>query len=92
MYTLMSMAIQYTIRNIPPEVDNALKRKARLTKKSFNQVVVDELQSSVLKSGYTTDFEWFFGSMQADEAFDAAIAELSKPDTDFGNDPNHTRY
>lgn len=86
------MAIQYTIRNIPPEVDRALKRKAKLTRKSLNQVVVDELSTSVAKAREATSFDWLFGSMGPDAEFDKAIADLSKVDKDFWDDPAHTGH
>ncbi len=41
--------IQYTIRNIPPEVDRTLRARARKTGKSFNQVIVDTLHADVKK-------------------------------------------
>jgi hypothetical protein len=36
-------ARQYTIRNIPPGVDVVLRKRARDTGKSFNQVALDAL-------------------------------------------------
>lgn len=78
------MAIQYTIRNIPPEVDRALKRKAKLTRKSFNQTVVDELSKNAQKSS-GSNFDFLFNSISSKdaEAFDKAIADLNKPDPKF---------
>jgi hypothetical protein len=78
------MAIQYTIRNIPPEVDKALKQRAKMTRKSFNQTVVDELSKGLVKSKKGR-FDFLAGTMSAKEAaeFDAAIADLRKPDPKF---------
>jgi hypothetical protein len=36
-------ALQYTIRNIPPEVDRVLRRSAKDTSKTFNQVALEAL-------------------------------------------------
>jgi len=78
------MAIQYTIRNIPPEVDKALKQRAKITRKSFNQTVVDELSRGIGKPSKGR-FAWLGGTMDAKEAaaFDAAIADLNRPDPKF---------
>jgi hypothetical protein len=35
--------MQYTIRNIPPELDRALKARAQQTGKSVNQLVLETL-------------------------------------------------
>lgn len=40
---MKSNARQYTIRNVPPEVDRVLRRRAKETAKSFNQVALDAL-------------------------------------------------
>ncbi len=36
--------MQYTIRNIPPDLDQALRQRARQQRKSLNQVAVDALR------------------------------------------------
>ena len=38
--------IQYTIRGIPPEVDAALRRRARQRRISLNQLLVEELSAA----------------------------------------------
>ena len=40
---MKSKALQYTIRNIPPEVDRVLRRSARDSSKTFNQVALEAL-------------------------------------------------
>jgi plasmid stability protein len=39
--------MQYTIRNLPPELDKALKARAKSTGKSVNQVALEALAMSV---------------------------------------------
>jgi hypothetical protein len=39
--------MQYTLRNVPPEVDRALKAQAKQLGKSVNQVAVEALARSV---------------------------------------------
>jgi plasmid stability protein len=57
---------QYTIRNIPANVDRALRRRARETRRSFNQVVVEALvagsgEADVPQQHHDLDF--MIGSM-----------------------------
>ena len=55
---------QYTIRNIPEPVNRYLRKKARLSGKSLNQVIVDELSERVSEPSATasTALNWFIGS------------------------------
>jgi len=78
------MAIQYTIRNVPPEVDRALKQRSRITRKSFNQTVIEELSKNVAKPN-SNRFDWMLGTLSEEEArlFDSAIEELNKPNPEF---------
>jgi len=64
---------QYTIRNIPQEVDNYLREQARLSGKSINQVVIDELSEKVAKPNETLleSLDWFIGSGIDQETLDA---------------------
>lgn len=84
MYILVYMSIQYTIRNIPPNVDKALKKRAKISRKSFNQIVVDEL-TKTLKKPDTATFDWLANTMTKADAkkFDEAQDDLNKPDPDF---------
>lgn len=66
LYTAGMNSIQYTVRNIPPQVDEALRRRAKKAGKSFNQTIVDELSKA---SGAKTadklvhhDLDWLLGS------------------------------
>jgi len=45
--------MQYTLRKIPPELDRALKERARKLGKSVNQLAVEALAQSV---GQTTKY------------------------------------
>jgi len=78
--------IQYTIRNIPPVVDQVIKKRAQQSGKSFNQTVVDLLS---LQTFGTTEpptdegLGWFFGALTLDEGFDEAIRDMSRIDEDI---------
>ena len=55
---------QYTIRNIPAEVDRYLRQRAHLSGLSLNQVVVDELSEKVSKpsADLVSSLDWFIGN------------------------------
>lgn len=55
---------QYTIRNIPEPVNRYLRKKSRLSGKSLNQVVIDELSEKVILPSATlgSGLDWFIGS------------------------------
>lgn len=56
--------IQYTIRNVPTDVDYALRLRAKKKKQSFNATIVQALQqsTSINKHQAKSDLEWFYGS------------------------------
>jgi pyrroline-5-carboxylate reductase len=56
--------IQYTIRSIPEPVDHYLRKRARQSGKSLNQIIVEELSEKVASPTATTKtaFAWFVGS------------------------------
>ncbi len=62
---------QYTIRNIPESIDRSLRRKAKESQKSFNQVALEALtlgagQNLVPKRNFTE----VIGSLSSKEAAD----------------------
>ena len=76
-------AIQYTIRNIPPAVDQVIRKRAQETGASFNQTVVDLLTLQTLgttKPEEDAGFTWLFNQQGLDAGFDAAIRDLSRAD------------
>jgi hypothetical protein len=68
---------QYTVRFVPPEVDRALRERARAAGASLNTVLVDALAAGVgigRVARVRTDLDSFIGTWVEDPAFDAAIA------------------
>ena len=55
---------QYTIRNIPAPVNSYLRKKALLSGKSLNQVIIDELSEKVSPAStpLADALGWFIGS------------------------------
>lgn len=70
--------IQYTIRNVPEPVNRYLRKKSRLSGKSLNQVIVDELSEKVAvpTANVGTALDWFIGS----GIDDATLLALDKED------------
>lgn len=80
-YTAYMNSIQYTIRNIPEPVDNALRSVARKKGVSFNSTVVEALEMAVGANGRqtrNTDFDWIIGSGLKDDSFDESMQWLNK--------------
>lgn len=62
-------AKQYTIRAVPAEVDQALRRRARETGRSLNRVAVDALAAAAGESTRVhDDLDFMIGSMSRAEA------------------------
>jgi plasmid stability protein len=60
---------QYTIRNIPADVDRELRRRAKQLGKSFNQVALEALVSGAgMELKPRRDLSEVVGSMSAKEA------------------------
>jgi hypothetical protein len=74
--------IQYTIRGVPREVDNALRRKAAHRKQSLNQVVLDELSAAVGGARRKADFSDLVGQWTPDPGFDDILAAQRQIDWD----------
>jgi hypothetical protein len=64
---------QYIIRNIPEPVNRYLRKKARLSGKSLNQIIVDELSEKVSEpsASVSTALSWFIGSGMDDATLQA---------------------
>jgi hypothetical protein len=58
--------IQYTVRGIPQEVDQALRRKAARRKLSLDQIIVEELTSGTIGRRKRADFHDVAGQWTPD--------------------------
>ena len=75
--------MQYTIRNIPPAVDGALRRRARSRAQSLNTVILDALATGSGLSGTRParrNLEGIAGSGALDAPVLAAIRSQHKVD------------
>src|SRR5580700_6388573 len=69
--------MQYTIRNVPDTLDEALRRTARDRGKSLNEVAIDALARGAGVTGERErqrDLADIAGTWRKDPAFDSALA------------------
>ena len=78
--------MQYTLRNIPPEVDRALREKARREGRSLNDVAIEALRR-MLEIGpgelRHRDLSDVVGTLKSDSALDEALESQRKIDPDL---------
>jgi len=77
--------MQYTIRNIPKAVDQALRRKAKAQGKSLNETVLEALKDNVGASGKRKfrDLSDIAGTWVEDPEFDKIIEEQRRIDPEM---------
>ncbi|MEK7753314.1 MAG: hypothetical protein AAB654_15425 [Acidobacteriota bacterium] len=76
------LPVQYTIRGIPPDVDQALRRKAHRRKISLNQLLVEELVNATgasPKRSYRS-LKPLAGRWKEDPEFDRILADQRQID------------
>jgi plasmid stability protein len=72
-----NMCMQYTIRNVPGTLDEALRRTARERGKSLNEVAVEAMARGAGVAGERNrqrDLAGIAGTWRKDPAFDSALA------------------
>lgn len=79
--------VQYTVRDVPRDVDAALRRRARDEGRSLNQIVCEVLaREAGLDPGAGTlhhDLDGLAGRWEEDPDFDAAIAAQDRIDDEL---------
>lgn len=73
----MERPIQYTVRQVPREVDDRLREHCNEAHLSLNEATIEALRRGVGLTYQTqvyTDLDGLIGSWQEDPGFDAAIA------------------
>lgn len=78
--------VQYTLRNIPAALDEALRRRAHEEKRSLNEMMVEAL-AQALGFGKVPvqrrDFSDIAGTWKADRAFDEALRDQHSVDKEL---------
>lgn len=80
---MKAKALQYSVRNVPPSVDRALRRKAAARGVSLNAVLLGALESAAgvgAPPKLNHDLDGFFGTWVADPRVDRALSGLRKVD------------
>ncbi|MBI3554623.1 MAG: hypothetical protein HY077_19185 [Elusimicrobia bacterium] len=69
--------VQYTLRNIPAEMDRRLRDTARRLRVSLNRTLLDVLArgAGLSEAAVHRDLDSFFGSWVADAEVDRALSE-----------------
>ncbi len=78
--------MQYTIRAIPPEVDQAVRERARAEGKSLNEVAVEALAEGLGVSGEARvrrDLSDVAGTWKTEAAVEAALSAQDEVDEDL---------
>lgn len=77
--------MQYTIRNVSPDLDRALKARAKQLGKSVNQVALEALAGSVGVSVKRRDLRAMPGAWSKEEAarFDRLLEESRRIDDEL---------
>lgn len=81
--SMKKKSIQYTIRNIPPRVDQQLREQCALYKTSLNERMVDVLIDAVGltdKAVVHHDLDDLVGTWVKDDDFDQAIKQMDRID------------
>lgn len=77
---------QYTVRNLEPELDKALREQSQKTGKSLNEVVLETLKKGVGLGGVPflfNDLDFLSGSWQPDPECEEAIQLQHQIDTNL---------
>ena len=78
--------MQYTLRNIPAPLDEALRQRAQEERKSLNEVAIEALTEAVGLSGVPLqrrDLSDIRGTWVEDPAVDSALADQRRIDPDL---------
>ncbi|MGK5084946.1 hypothetical protein WDW37_16785 [Bdellovibrionota bacterium FG-1] len=79
-------SVQYTIRNVSPIIDRALRQKATRTRKSLNEVALEALAKGAGVADEVKkhrDLDHFFGSWVQDDVTETALNEVRLIDKDL---------
>jgi hypothetical protein len=76
-------AKQYTLRNVPPTLDQALRRLAYERETSLNDVLLEALAAFVEQGRTFHDLDKLVGTWEDDPDFDQALAAQSQVDEDL---------
>jgi len=82
----IAQKIQYTVRGIPRELDEALRREAKQEGISLNKAVIQAIEEGLKRSGVEVlnhDFDDLIGTWVDDPEFDKIIEEMDVIDPEM---------
>lgn len=61
-------SIQYTIRSIPPKLDQTLRARSKTSGKSLNEIIINTLEkgAGITQDSVFDDLDWFIGHKSLD--------------------------
>ena len=75
---------QYTIRNVPEMLDQALRRRAGKEGLSINETALEALRKGIgLTKEKSHDLDWIAGTWREDETFNEIINEMRTIDEEM---------
>ena len=81
--------MQYTLRSIPPKLDSELRKRAKKTGRSLNEVSIEALAKGVglsVENKVFTDLDWFIGSKtKTDDSFEQSQKWLDELPNDLNS-------
>jgi len=78
--------VQYTIRQVPAQIDEALRRRAREERRSLNTVAIEMLERGLGLTGTPVrhhDLDDLAGTWIDDPEFDKAIQDMDQIDQEL---------
>ncbi|AFM12783.1 hypothetical protein [Turneriella parva] len=75
-------SLQYTVRNVSPELDRNLRQIARKKRQSLNDTLIDALQASIGQAEYH-DLDFVAGTWLEDADTAKALKDQRKIDKDM---------
>jgi hypothetical protein len=78
--------VQYTLRDVPPNLDRVVRQKARQARKSLNQVLIDALLRAfglTREPARQRDLSDVTGTWRDDPKFDEVVREQRRVDPEL---------
>jgi len=83
---MKNMHIQYTLRKVPKQIDQALRQRAKEEQRSLNEVTIEVIERGLGIRGNPIrhhDLDDLIGTWIDDPKFDQAIEEMDQIDSDL---------
>lgn len=78
--------IQYTLRKVPKEIDQALRNRAKKEQRSLNEITIEAIERGLRLTGESIryhDLDDLIGTWVEDPKFDQAIQDMDQIDPEL---------